>query len=340
MSSLITPVNLEIFAVNSLIAGIGMTDSISSVSYYCTDDSLKYFHASSGTRENNFLIQVEIARHLAQLIGAEFVIRNSELIEFRQNEEYIVDVNAIRVRQSLPSDDILKLLAISPESMNPLLGTRFLTSIGIAKSRWKCFRNLYLNKSIPMKVYSFVPSRKGAIIEIRNILGESFKRRISDLASEFSLDGYSGEFSELWSNLSSNPGNLLVVVLPTPHHYGGTNSEDLLLARYLNLNFDPGRTSILIKNHPSDLVRHATFDSQLSEFSITYWDSELSRNLPIELLAVPFQDRMCLISSGSSAQYSIDPKSSRIVIPPARYARKLYKNIYGSLNLLFRISSI
>ncbi len=330
--------NLEVFAVNAMIIGIGMMDVISSVSYYCSDESLRYFHSSSGTRENNFLIQVEIAQKLSGLIGARFGIRNSEFISFKDDEKYVVDVNAIRKKQQLPDDGNLRLLAITPESMSPLLGLRFIMSPGMAKSRWRCFKNLYWKKSIPLKVHSLIPARRGTFIEVTNILGKNFQRRIFDLSSRFASSGYSNDFTEIWNYLESNPDSFLVVVLPTPYHYGGTESEDLQITLNLQSNFNPESTLVLIKNHPSDLVRHSIFDTGLKNFSMIYWHTERTRNLPIELLTIPFQERLCLLSSGSSAQYSINPKSSKLVKSPTKYSRKLYKNIYGSLNLLFGIS--
>jgi hypothetical protein len=340
MSSTIKPVNLEIQAVNSLIAAIGMMDGISTVSYYCTDYSLNNFSTSSTTRENNFLVQIEIAEKLSRIVCASFEVRKTDYINFNTSHDYIIDVGAIKMRQALPERDRLKLLAVSPESMNPLLAQRYISSIGILKSRWKCFQNLYKRKSVPMRVHSFLPSRYGAVIEITNILGLDFERRIRHLAKEFSVNGYSEDFSGVWSYLESNPDDFFVIVLPTPNHYGGTEEEDLLISRYLLSNFEPEKTTILIKNHPSDLERHLIFDKELSQFSMTYWDSKVSRNLPIELLTIPFQDRLCLLSTGSSAQYSMNPKSSRLVTSPTKYARKLYKNIYGSLNLFFGISSV
>lgn len=340
MAKSVRPVSLEIHAVNSLVAAFGMMDEISSVSFYCSDYSLSNFATSSPTRENNFLVQIEIAEKLSQLVGASFEIRKTDYINFKNGHDYIVDVNAIKVRQPLPARDSIKLLAVSPESMNPLLALKFINSAGILKSRWKCFRDLYKNKSIPLRVHSYLPSRRGSSVEISNILGLEFERKIQNLARNFSDSGFSGDFSGLWCTLNAKPENLLVTVLPTPSHYGGTEGEDLIISRYLLSNFDSTKTTLLIKNHPSDLLRHSVFEKELSQFTVTYWDSKISRNLPIELLTIPFQNRLCLLSTGSSAQYSINPKSSRLVTSPSKDARKLSKNIYHSLNLFFGIPRI
>ena len=129
MSSTVKPVNLEIQAVNSLIAAIGMMDGISTVSYYCTDYSLNNFSTSSTTRENNFLVQIEIAQILSRIVCASFEIRKTDYINFNTSHDYVIDVGAIKMRQTLPERDRLKLLAVSPESMNPLLAQRYISSI-------------------------------------------------------------------------------------------------------------------------------------------------------------------------------------------------------------------
>lgn len=333
------PIRLEIHSVTALIAAVGMTETVDSISFYCSEYSLNNFSTASTTRENNFLLQLEIAEKIAKEVGASFTVRKNENIDFDLNYDFIIDINAIRIKQFLPEKGRIKFLAVSPEGMNPLLFMKHIHSLGVLKSRWRCFQDLYLDNSIPFRVHSFLPSRHSKFIEINNILGPHFQPRIQRLAKNFSECGYSDEFSRIFTNLLDNPEIFFLIILPTPKHYGGTEEEDRLISRYVLSHYNPENTIILIKNHPSDLVRHSAYDIELSGFSLTNWYSSLSRNLPIELLTIPFQDRLCLISAGSSAQYSINPTSSRLVKSPDAYARKLYENIYGSLNTAFGITS-
>ena len=67
------------------------------------------------TRDNRWDIQIEYARHLAEICGAKFILRYEREILFSSSHNYIVDINSIRHFQKFPKSNEIQFLAATPK---------------------------------------------------------------------------------------------------------------------------------------------------------------------------------------------------------------------------------
>lgn len=273
---------------------------------------------------------------MAEICNAKFEVRLNDKILLSSNYSYIIDINSVRTRQDYPKDIELAFLAATPETITPLLGLGDLIGLGSLKSRLIGTYIYYIKKRI-RKTFTLVnPSRiANKLLKIEILDLELLTKNVDSVALAFANKNVNLQFSKFFFLAKKNYNKNILILLPLPRHYGGNLLDHMAMVNYIKRNYDLKNCIILIKNHPSDNEYHTIFEKLLSEFQIHYWHEVYERNLPIELITIPFMERIKLISTGTTAIYTIKASSSIIFWPSDSLARKLARNNYApSANFL------
>lgn len=114
----------------------------------------------------------------------------------------------------------------------------------------------------------------------------------------------------------------LLVFLPVAAHYGGSENDYTKNLEYIFKLFPREDFYILIKSHPSD---GKIKKIEANDFKTACWDSDLSRTFPIEIILNAFQDRLVLLSAGSSAMFAVENGSKFMFYPNTNLGEKLAK---------------
>ncbi len=114
----------------------------------------------------------------------------------------------------------------------------------------------------------------------------------------------------------------LLVFLPVAAHYGGSENDYARNLEYIFKLFPHEDFYILVKSHPSDgKIKEIKAD----DFITVCWDSDLSRTFPVEIILNAFQDRLVLLSAGSSAMFAVENGSKFMFYPESNLGAKLAK---------------
>ncbi len=143
--------------------------------------------------------------------------------------------------------------------------------------------------------------------------------------------------SDLENALISDRNQDLLVILPVAKHYGGDSEDVIKCIRHMRQKFPDKKFLSLVKNHPSE----GSLDlQQMKEFVDISWSSDLSRTFPVEILLHHFKSRIFLVSSGSSAMFSINSSSRFMFYPGTTFGAYLAFRNTNHLLKKFRISVI
>jgi hypothetical protein len=325
---------VETYSVSTLICALGVSSDIQIINWCGTigtnqQQTVGNFQA---TRDNRFDVQVEYARALSEILGAEFNIRYQNEISISQDFKYLIDINAIRKKQYFSRESQINFLATTPETISPLLGISKFIGLGSIKSRIACLRENYLKKMI-RRAISPIPSSTFAsfFFDITLLNRDLLRSNVGELARSFAKKQINIYFANLFEKLEHQKNNKILIILPLPTHYGGSNIDNISIAKYVKRNYSVDDCFILVKNHPSDNEYHKVFEEILGGDKFFYLQELYERNLPIELISITFMDRVTLISTGTTAMHTIGVDNSIIFWPSNTYARKLARNIYGSI---------
>jgi hypothetical protein len=325
---------VETYSVSTLICALGVSSDIQIINWCGTIGTNKQQTVGNFqvTRDNRFDIQVEYARAFSQILGAEFNIRYQNEISISQDFKYLIDINAIRKRQKFSRESQIDFLATTPETISPLLGISKFIGLGSIKSRIACLRENYLKKII-RRAISPIPCSTFASLffDIAPLNRDFLRLNVGELARSFAKNRFNIYFTNLFEKLERHKNSKILIILPLPTHYGGNNIDNMSIAKYVKRNYSVDDCFIIVKNHPSDNEYHKGYEEILGGDKFFYLQELYERNLPIELISITFMDRVTLISTGTTAMHTIDANNSIIFWPSNTYARKLARNIYGSI---------
>jgi hypothetical protein len=125
---------------------------------------------------------------------------------------------------------------------------------------------------------------------------------------------------ELDSSLNFDKSRDLLLVLPVAKHYGGDSEDAIKCIRHMQQKFPEKKFLTLVKNHPSD----GNLDlKHLKSLVEVFWGSDLSRTFPVEILLHVFLCRIFLVSSGSSAMFSINSSKRFMFYPGTKFGAYL-----------------
>lgn len=322
----------EVYSLNALICALSFTNEFAGVNWCGTFGANKQQTAGNFqfTRDNRFDIQVEYARKIAEICGAKFQVRHESKITFFPNFRYIVDINSVRARQNFSQYAEISFLAVTPETVTPLLGLTHLIGYGSLKSRVACLRDYYVKKRIRSTFSPFEAHWQARLFfNVKQLDQEELAVNVKNVSLAFAKNKINGSFTNLYDCMNGDKNIRILILLPLPKHYGGNSKDDIAMASYVRDNFDWEKYLILVKNHPSDKESHQLFEKILGSSNFYHWNDLYDRNLPIELISISFQDRVTLISTGTTSVYTIKAKSSVILWPSGSYARKLARNNYA-----------
>jgi hypothetical protein len=334
---------VETFSVSTLICALGVASDIRIVNYCAVHGNNQQQTTGNFqfTRDNRFDIQVEYARAISEILGAEFHIRYQDTISISLDFDYLIDINAIRKRQKFPKVSRIDFLAATPETISPLLGISKFLGLGSIKSRVACLRENYLKKGVRQAISPISPSAfANFYFNISPLNLDLLRYNVGDLARKFAEKQVNIQFGNLFDQLEQEKNSKILIVLPLPTHYGGSREDNISIAKYVKTNYIDEDYFIVIKNHPSDNEFHDVFGEILGDGKFIYLQKLYERNLPIELISITFMDRVTLISTGSTAMNTISANKSIIFWPSDPFGRKLALNIYGSIAKYLGIKQI
>lgn len=212
-----------------------------------------------------------------------------------------------------------------------MLGLSQLVGLGSLRSRFACFRDFYLKKRINRALSPVKASRLADFcLKVSQLNLELLHENVKYVAQEFARGAVNNEFSKIFYKFIAHRNLKILVILPLPAHYGGNAIDDIYMAHFVRDTYPLEDYFILVKNHPSDKEFHQDFKEVLGGKNFHYWHDLYERNLPIELISISFMNRVTLLSTGSTAMYTINPESSIIFWPSNHYARKLARINYAS----------
>lgn len=163
----------------------------------------------------------------------------------------------------------------------------------------------------------------------RDICQLIFERLQKEVGYEF--------LEDLSVELAQSLSKKLLVFLPVAAHYGGSENDYAKNMEYIFKLFPREDFYILIKSHPSD---GKAKEIEADEFKTTCWDSDLSRTFPIEIILNAFQERLVLLSAGSSAMFAVENGSKFMFYPHTNLGAKLAKRNSNHLLRSYSIARI
>ncbi len=318
------PATLFVSSLSALLAGLACSpESLNQIVYIPVRRE-----KGAVSKHRNIQIQEKIVKDIADALNLGNYL-TSDLIDARQQfitmNPKIIDVNSVGYLNlhAKELENVDSFIGAGSEILSPFTPRIPRLNIQDFRLRVAIVRSYFFQFGI-QEVRCFVENNRRSFLfwKARPISKKEYTNTCFKIFHALRVHPDYEFLQDLASTLEKNPSSKFLVILPVAAHYGGDETDTQInLARIFKAF--PDETFItLVKNHPSD-GRFVPEESRLD--GVVHWDSDIARTFPIEILLNVFQDRLVLVSAGSSAMFTIENGIKFMFYPNSAFGRKLAK---------------